>query len=53
MSAKPNPYQQDLERNPANYAPLTPLSFVERAAYVYPEATSVVHGKRRDSWQQT
>ena len=38
-----NPYEQDLDRNPANYAPLTPLSFVERAAYVYPEATSVVH----------
>ena len=48
-----NPYEQDLDRNPANYAPLTPLSFVERAAYVYPEATSVVHGKRRDSWKQT
>jgi len=51
MSA--NPYEQDLDRNPANYAPLTPLSFVERAAYVYPEATSVVHGKRRDTWKQT
>ncbi len=48
-----NPYEQDLERNPANYAPLTPLSFVERAAYVYPAATSVVHGKRRDTWKQT
>jgi fatty-acyl-CoA synthase len=48
-----NPYEQDLDRNPANYAPLTPLSFVERAAYVYPEATSVVHGARRDSWKQT
>jgi len=51
MSA--NPYEQDLDRNPANYAPLTPISFVERAAYVYPEATSVVHGKRRDTWKQT
>jgi len=51
MSA--NAYEQDLDRNPANYASLTPLSFVERAAYVYPEATSVVHGKRRDTWKQT
>ena len=48
-----NPYEQDLDRNPANYAPLTPLSFVERAAYVYPEKTSVVHGERRDTWKQT
>ena len=48
-----SPYEQNLERNPANYAPLTPLSLVERAAYVYPDATSVVHGKRRDTWQQT
>ncbi|MGA8005724.1 MAG: acyl-CoA synthetase [Burkholderiales bacterium] len=48
-----NPYEQDLERNPANYAPLTPLSFVERAAYVYPERASVVHGARRDTWRQT
>jgi 3-(methylthio)propionyl---CoA ligase len=53
MSTAINPYEQDLERNPANYAPLTPLSFVERAAYVYPDATSVVHGKRRDTWKQT
>jgi 3-(methylthio)propionyl---CoA ligase len=48
-----NPYEQDLERNPANYAPLTPLSFVERAAYVYPGRASVVHGARRDTWRQT
>jgi fatty-acyl-CoA synthase len=53
MSTASNPYEQDLERNPANYAPLTPLTFVERAAYVYPEAVSVVHGKRRDTWRQT
>jgi fatty-acyl-CoA synthase len=53
MSSPTSPFERDLERNPANYAPLTPLSFVERAAYVYPGATSVVHGKRRDTWKQT
>ena len=39
-----SPYQQGLERNPANYAPLTPLSFLERAADVWPERTAVIHG---------
>jgi len=40
------PYDSDLDRNPANYAALTPLSFIERAAYVYPERTALVHGAR-------
>src|SRR5512135_2340490 len=53
MSGKANPYEQDLDKNPANYAPLTPLSFIERAAYVYPERVSVVHGERRYSWKET
>src|SRR5450759_3656148 len=39
-----NAYEIDLDRNPANYAPLTPLTFVERAASVYPERTAVHHG---------
>ena len=49
----PNAYETDLDRNPANYAPLTPLSFIERAAYVYPERAAVVHGARRYTWKQT
>ena len=48
-----NPYETDLDRNPANHAPLTPLSFIERAAYVYPERTAVVHGARRYTWKET
>ena len=48
-----NAYEIDLDRNPANYAPLTPLTFVERAASVYPERTAVVHGARRYTWRQT
>ena len=48
-----NAFETDLDRNPANYAPLTPLSFIERAAYVYPERTSLVHGARRYTWGQT
>src|SRR5262244_4159014 len=48
-----NPFETDLDKNPANYAPLTPLGFIERAAYVYPARTAVVHGKRRYTWAET
>src|SRR5687767_15226810 len=46
-------YEQDLGRNPANYAPLTPLSFIERAAYVYPDRLAVVHEDERHTWKDT
>jgi len=48
-----NPYELDLDKNAANYAPLTPLSFIERAASVYPERLSIIHGTRRFSWRDT
>ena len=41
-------YDTDLDRNAANFQPLTPLSFLARAAAVYPDITAIVHGKR--SW---
>jgi fatty-acyl-CoA synthase len=50
---KSSPFEQDLYRTPANYAPLTPLSFIERAASVYPERASVIHGARRFTWKET
>jgi fatty-acyl-CoA synthase len=43
-----NPYDTDLDRNPANFQPLTPLSFLARAAAVYPDQTAIIHGPR--SW---
>ncbi len=46
------PYETDLDRNPANYAPLSPLSFLPRAAAVYPDRTAVVHGTERRSWAE-
>ncbi|HYR34762.1 MAG TPA: AMP-binding protein, partial [Burkholderiales bacterium] len=46
-------FDHNLEKNPANYAPLTPLSFLERAAYVYPERVSVIHGEQRTTWSET
>ncbi|HTT11912.1 MAG TPA: acyl-CoA synthetase [Burkholderiaceae bacterium] len=54
----PNPiFDQGLDRNQANYAALTPLTFLERAGSVYPELPAIVHGTgartiRRD-WRQT
>jgi fatty-acyl-CoA synthase len=40
-------YDTDLDRNPANFQPLTPLSFLERAAAVFPDHPAIVHGARR------
>jgi fatty-acyl-CoA synthase len=53
MGGIPNPYEQNLDRNPANFAPLTPLSFLERAASVYPDRPSVIHGAQRYTWKET
>ena len=39
------PYDTGLDRNPANYQPLTPLTFLERAASVFPKRTAIVHAK--------
>ena len=38
-------YEQDLDRNAANFAPLSPLTFLERAADIYPQRIAVVHGE--------
>ena len=46
-------YLTGLDRNQANYTPLTPLTFLERAAYVYPERPSVIHGSQRFTWRET
>ncbi|HXJ81732.1 MAG TPA: acyl-CoA synthetase [Candidatus Methylomirabilis sp.] len=45
-------YEKDLERVAANYVPLTPLSFLARAATVYPEKTAVIHGDRTQSYAE-
>ena len=50
-------FDQDLPRNEANFSPLSPLSFIERAAEVYPERLAIVHGlgeqATRQTWRQT
>ena len=43
-------YEQGLERNPANFAPLTPISFLERAADVFPTRTAWIHGDMKASY---
>ena len=45
-------YDTDLDRNPANHQPLTPLSFLERAASVFPDRTAVIHGDLRRSYAE-
>ena len=44
-------YDRDLDKNPANYQPLTPLSFLERAAQVYPDHLAVIHGDLRRTYR--
>ena len=44
MTSANSPYETDLDKNPANYQPLSPLTFLERSAKVYPKQTAVVHG---------
>src|SRR3954465_6142120 len=53
MSSSSSRYEQNLGRNSANYAPLTPLSFIERTASVYPGRLAVVYGDKRYTWKET
>lgn len=46
-------YDRDLDKNPANYAALSPLSFLAWSADVYPEQTAVIHGARSYRWRET
>jgi len=48
-----NQYSTDLDKNPANFTPLSPLTFIERAASVYPKQTALVYGGIRRNWSET
>ena len=48
-----SPYEEGLEKNAANFVPLSPIGFLLRAAAVYPQRMSVIHGERRYTWRQT
>ena len=48
-----HPYETGLDRNEANYVPLSPISLLRRTALVYPERTAVIHGELRRNWSET
>ncbi len=47
-----NPYATGLDKNPANYQPLSPVGLLERAAAVYPGHTAIIHGTKRISYAE-
>lgn len=49
---KTSPYDIDLDRNPANFQPLTPLTFLERAAAVFPDHVAIIHGPLRRTYAE-
>ena len=46
-------YTLGLDKNPANHVALTPLTFLTRAAAVYPDRVAIVHGALRQTWKET
>ncbi len=46
------PFAEGLDRNDANHAPLTPLSFLLRTAAIYPNRPAVVHGRLRRTYAE-
>jgi 3-(methylthio)propionyl---CoA ligase len=53
MSAAQNQYSIGLDKTPANYVPLTPLSFLARSAAVYPDHVSTIYEGRKFTWSET
>src|SRR3546814_3807938 len=47
-----HPFDTDLDKNPANYTPSSPLSFRRRTAKVFPDRTAVLHGDIRYGWAE-
>jgi fatty-acyl-CoA synthase len=48
-----NPFETNLDMTPANHVALSPLSFIKRAATVFPDQPSVIYGARRDTWSHS
>jgi 3-(methylthio)propionyl---CoA ligase len=46
-----SPYDTDLDRNPANYQPLTPLTYLSRSALIFPDHAAIVHGDLRRTYR--
>ena len=47
-----NPFEDHLDKNPANYVPLSPVSFLSWAARAHPERTAIIHGDQRRTWRE-
>ena len=48
-----NPYSEGLGQNPANFVALSPLSFIERSAHVYPKRISIIQDDRQFTWKES
>ena len=48
-----NPYEYGMPRDAANFQALSPLSFLERAASVYPQRLALINGNLRQTWGET
>jgi len=47
-----NPFETDLDKTSANYQPLTPISFLERTAGIFPNQTAIIHGQARTTYAE-
>ena len=47
-----SPYDRDLDPTPANYQPLSPLTFIDRAAKIFPDQTAIIHGAQRFTYEE-
>ena len=45
-------FDQDLDKNPSNFIPLSPITFLERAKDVYPDYEALIYGDRKYTWKQ-
>uniref|UniRef100_UPI002629ED89 AMP-binding protein n=1 Tax=Pelagibius sp. TaxID=1931238 RepID=UPI002629ED89 len=52
ISSENNPFEEGLAKGPPNYEALSPLSFLSRAAAVYPQRVGVIHGEQRFTWAE-
>jgi fatty-acyl-CoA synthase len=52
MAATGNPYTRDLDKCLANHTPLSPLSFLARAADIFPQQVAIVHGRQRRTYAE-
>jgi len=52
MPPHTNAFETDLDRNPANFQPLTPLGFLQRAAMTFPDHCAIIHGRQRIAYAE-